>query len=131
MSGGVKRIDSDEEGSWEGMAALMAKQADTIYAQASLKNIRVDSLKQAAHHLRQAEDAIANGNIEQMKEFRRLATVALQQAQARLEAGPGGAIHNGGGSAILDDVVEGGSDMAPADFRDQVAEYYRALNEIL
>jgi len=131
MSGGVKRIDSDEEGSWEGMAALMAKQVDSIYAKASLKNIRVDALKQAAHHLRQAEDAIASGNIEQMKEHRRLAAVALQQAQARLEAGPSGSSHAASGSNILDDVVEGGSDMAPADFREQVADYYKALNEIL
>jgi len=131
MSGGVKRIDSSEEGSWEGMAALMAKQVDSIYAKASLKNIRVDSLKQAAHHLRQAEDAIADGNIEQMKEFRRLAAFQLQQAQARLEAGPGGTVNAGSGPEILDDVIEGGSDMAPSDYRDQVADYYRALNEIL
>lgn len=131
MTGGVKRIDSSEQGSWEGMAALMAKQTDALYAKASLKNIRVDSLKQATHHLRQAEDAVANGNIEQMKEFRQMAAVSLQQARAQLEAGPSGAIDTGSGSDILDDVVEGGSDMAPADYRDQVADYYRALNEIL
>jgi hypothetical protein len=131
MSGGVKRIDSSEQGSSEGMSALMAKKVDSIYAKASLKNIRVDSLKNAAHHLRQAEDAIAEGNIEQMKEFRRLAAVSLQKAQARLEAGPSGAVDSGSGSDILDDVVEGGSDMAPADYREEVADYYRALNEIL
>ncbi len=131
MSGGVKRIDSDEQGSWEGMAALMAKRVDEIYASASLKNIRVDALKKAAHHLRQAEDAIASGNIQQMKEFRRLAAVDLQQARARLEAGPSGAIEDGRGAALLDDVVEGGPDMAPEEFRDQVADYYRALNDLL
>ncbi len=131
MSGGVKRIDSSEEGSWEGMAALMARKADALYAKASLKNIRVDALKQAAHHLRQAEDAIARGQIEQVREFRRLAAVALQQAQARLEAGPSGAIDTGRGTGFLDDVVAGGSDMAPADYRDQVADYYRALNKVL
>jgi hypothetical protein len=131
MSGGVRRMDSSEQGSWEGMAALMAKQVDAVYAKASLKNIRVDSLKQAAHHLRQAEDAIASGNIEQMKEFRRMAAVALQQARARLDAGPSGAIDSGSGADLLDDVVEGGSDMAPAEFRDQVADYFRALNDVL
>ena len=32
---------------------------------------------------------------------------------------------------LLEDVVEGGSDMAPEEFRDQVADYYRALNDLL
>ena len=56
-------MDSNEEGSWEGMAALMAKQVDAIYAKASMKNVRVDSLQEAAHHLRQSGDAIARGDI--------------------------------------------------------------------
>lgn len=131
MSGGVKRIDSDEQGSAEGMAALMARRADQIYAQASLKNVRVDALKQAAHHLRQSGDAVASGDIGQVKEFRRLAVVALQQARVRLDAGPAGNMQDGGAPKLLDGVVEGGPDMAPADYRDQVAEYYRALNDLL
>ena len=131
MSGGVKRVDASEQGSWEGMAALMAKQADTLYAKASLKNVRVESLRRAAHHLRQAEDAIARGNIEQMKEFRRLAAGSLQRAKAQLEAGPSQAFDTGGGANIIDDVVEGGSDLAPPAYREQVADYYKALNELL
>jgi hypothetical protein len=131
MNGGVKRIDSFEQGSWEGMAALMAKQADALYAKASLKNVRVGALREAAHHLRQAEDALARGNIEQMKEFRRLAAVQLQRAEAELEAGPSNSIDTGGAASFLDDVVEGGSDLAPPAYRDQVADYYRALNEVL
>ena len=59
--GGVERMDSKEAGSQEGMDALMAKHADAIYAKASLKNVRVDSLKSAAHHLRQSADAVATG----------------------------------------------------------------------
>lgn len=131
MSGGVERIDSNEEGSWEGMAALMARQADAIYAKASLKNVRVDSLKAAAHHLRQASDAIARGDIEQVREYRRMAGASLRRAQAELEAGPTGAMVLEGQAGVLDDVIETGPDQAPPQYRDKVAEYFKALNKAL
>jgi len=79
MAGGTKRMDSTEQGSMEGMAALAAK-ADALYAEASLKNVRVDSLKEAAHHIRQSGDAVAKGNISQMREFRQMAAKELMRA---------------------------------------------------
>ncbi len=129
MSGGVERMDSNEQGSQEGMAALMAKQADSIHAKASLKNIRVDDLKRAAHHLRQSGDAIAKGDIVQTKEQRRLAVSALRRAKSKLDAGPTGAIELNTGARPLDDVIESAPDHAPPRFRDKVAEYFKALNE--
>jgi len=131
MSGGVERMDSNEQGSWEGMAALMAKQADAIYAKASLKNIRVDDLKSAAHHLRQSSDAVAKGDISQLKEHKKLAVSSLRRARSSLEAGPTGAMQVDGSAGVLDDVVESGPDHAPPKFRDQVADYYKALNDAL
>ena len=131
MGGGAERFDSNEEGSWEGMAALMARQADAMYAKASLKNVRVDSLKNAAHHLRQAADAIASGNIQQLDEHRRLAVTSLQRAKAQLDAGPSGAIDMGSKTGLLDDVIESGPDQAPPRYRDRVAEYFKALNDAL
>jgi hypothetical protein len=131
MGGGAERFDSNEEGSWEGMAALMARQADALYAKASLKNVRVDSLKNAAHHLRQASDAVARGNIQQLQEHRRLAVAALQRAKSQLDAGPSGAIDMGGRTGLLDDVIESGPDQAPPRYRDRVAEYFKALNDAL
>lgn len=128
MSGGAERIDSKEAGSWEGMAALMAKKADAIYAKASMKNVRVDSLKDAAHMLRQSGDAVAKGNIEQMREFRKMAASSLTRAEAQLQAGPTGAMDAKGSAGPLGDVVEGGPDMAPPQYRDKVAEYFKALN---
>jgi hypothetical protein len=131
MSGGVERIDSNEEGSWEGMAALLARQADAIFAKASLKNVRVDSLKNAAHHLRQASDAVARGDIDQISEHRRLAIASLQRARAELAAGPSGAIDSGGSAGVLNDVIDTGPDEAPAKYRERVAEYFKALNDAL
>lgn len=131
MSGGAERIDSNEAGSSEGMAALMARQADAVYAKASMKNIRVDSLKEAAHHLRTAADAVAKGDIQQVKEQRRLAAAALRRAQAELESGPSGAMQETGSAGVLDNVIHSGPDSAPPTYRGQVADYYKALNKEL
>ena len=128
MGGGAERMDSKEAGSNEGMAALMARQADALYAKASLKNIRVDSLKDAAHELHQSADAVAKGNIEQMREFRKQAVTSLTRAEAQLTAGPSGAMEAKGSTGALDNVVESGPDQAPPKYREKVSEYYKALN---
>jgi len=131
MGGGAERMDSKEAGSAEGMAALMARQADALYAKASLKNVRVDSLKDAAHELRQSADAVAKGNIEQMREFRKMAVTSLSRAEATLSAGPSGAMEAKGSAGALDNVMQSGPDQAPPKYRDKVSEYYKALNGAL
>lgn len=131
MSGGVERMDSMEEGSWAGMAELMAREADAIYAKASLKNVRVGSLQQASHHLRQAADAVARGDIRQIREQRNLALSSLKRAKAELEAGPSAAMEASRTAGLLDDIMDSGPDQAPAQYRDKVAEYFKALNEEL
>jgi len=131
MGGGAERMDSKEAGSAEGMAALMARQADALYAKASMKNVRVDSLKNAAHELRQSADAIAKGNIEQMREFRKMAISSLSRAATNLAAGPSGAMDAKGSTGALDNVIESGPDQAPPKYRDKVADYYKALNGAL
>jgi hypothetical protein len=109
----------------------MARQADALYAKASMKNVRVDSLKNAAHELRQSADAIARGNIEQMREFRKMAISSLTRAATNLAAGPSGAMDAKGSTGALDNVIESGPDQAPPKYRDKVAEYYKALNGAL
>ena len=131
MGGGVKRMDSTEEGSGEGMASLMAKQADAMYAKASMQNVRADGLKDAAHHLRQAADAVAKGNIAQVKEHRRLAVAAMRKAKARMDAAQSGSFTIQENPSLLDDVVEGGAEQAPAEYRELVADYYKILNSSL
>jgi hypothetical protein len=131
MGGGTERVDSKEAGSGEGMAALMARQADALYAKASMKNVRVDSLKAAAHELRQASDAVAKGNIEQMREFRKMAISSLSRAAANLSAAPSGAMEAKGTTGALDSMVESGPDHAPPKYKSKVAEYYKALNGAL
>ena len=96
-----------------------------------MKNVRVDSLKTAAHHIRQAGDAVAKGNIGQMREFRQMAAKELMQASAQLQAGPNQTIQVNRTIDMLDGVVESGSEAAPPQFRDKVSEYFKALNEAL
>jgi len=129
MSGGQKRMDSTEVGSAEGMESLMAEQADAMYAKASTQNVRADSLRDAAHHLRQANDAVARGNIGQLKEHRKAAIAALKRAKSDIDAAMTGSFNLDAKPSFIDDVVEGGPDQAPAKYRDLVAEYYKALNE--
>ncbi len=131
MEGGVKRMDSTEAGSGEGLDALMAKRTEALYAKASTQNIRVDSLKSAAHHLRQADDAIAKGQIAQVRELRKLAAVSIQKAKAQIDAELAGSFSIEQAPSVVEGVVEGGPDAAPARYRDLVAEYYKALNEAL
>lgn len=131
MGGGTERVDSMEAGSNAGMAALMALQADALYAKASMKNVRVDSLKAAAHELRQAADAIAKGNIEQMREFRKMAVSSLSRATTNLSAAPSGGMEAKGTTGALDSMIESGPDHAPPKYKNKVAEYYKALNGAL
>ncbi|RFC46267.1 MAG: hypothetical protein DVB28_000103 [Verrucomicrobia bacterium] len=131
MGGGAERVDSMEAGSNEGMAALMARQADALYAKASMKNVRVDSLKSAAHELKQASDAVAKGNIEQMREFRNMAISSLSRATTNLSAAPSGAMEAKGATGALNGMIESGPDHAPPKYRGKVAEYYKALNGAL
>jgi hypothetical protein len=130
MSGGVERMDSKEAGSSEGMAAL-AQKADALYAKASMKNVRVDSLKEAAHHIRQSGEAIAKGNIKEMKEFQRLAVGELKKSKAKLDAGPTGAIETTRSASGLSNLIESSPDVAPPQYRDKVSDYFKALNEVL
>ncbi len=131
MEGGVKRMDSTEAGSMEGLHSLMAKHADAMYAKASMQNVRAGSLKDAAHHLRQASDAIAKGNIAQLKEHRKMALAAMQRAQAQLDAASTGSFSMQQNPSFIDDVVDGGPELAPPKYRELVAEYYKLLNSSL
>ncbi len=131
MSGGTERRESTEAGSQEGMEALLAKQADAIYAQASLQKVKAGSLVEAAHHLRQASDAVADGRIQQVSEFRNLAVSALRKAQIELDAGPSGSVDITKKPDIVDSFTGGGPDLAPRQYRDAVSDYYKLLNESL
>ncbi|MBN2301642.1 MAG: hypothetical protein JXN60_03900, partial [Lentisphaerae bacterium] len=130
-TGGAKRMDTTMSGGEDGMKALMT-QVERMYDQASIKNVRAPSLKQAAHHIRQAADAIAESRpIGEIAELKRKAAASLKKAQTELRAGTSSALDSGSGLSMLDGVVEGGADEAPQQYRDLVSKYYKALNEAI
>ena len=63
--------------------------------------------------------------------FGRWRISSLTRAQAQLAAGPSGAMEAKGSTGALDNVIESGPDQAPPQYRDKVAEYYKALNGAL
>lgn len=130
---GATRMDGTGRGSWESIQAMLAKQAQGLYVKASLLNLRTESLSDAAHHMRQAEDAIAEGlPIYQVREFQKRAIMALKQAKAELGGTDfSAALDNASQSTALEDAVEGGTDQAPEKYRDLVAEYFKSLNKSL
>ncbi|MFO7869925.1 MAG: hypothetical protein R6V03_00630 [Kiritimatiellia bacterium] len=125
--GGNRRMDGTTPTSPEAMLDLLAGRADALYAKASMKNIRVDELKKAANHLRQAGDCIAKGDIRRVREHRKEAVGALQKGRVLLTAETETAIPEEAEADVLEDVIESGPEDAPLKYRDLVSEYYKAL----
>ncbi len=128
--GGTERMDATEAGSWADSLARMAKRTDQSYAQASMKGLRTDSLKSAAHHIRQASDAVSKGvPIGQVAELRRKAIGALKKAKTELGEGSASTLDGGIATSTLSDVIEAEQDLSPAKYRGLNADYYKKLNE--
>ena len=133
MSGqGPRRDPTSDKPSPLGAQALLRRNAEATYAKASLRHIRTGELDKAIYHMRQAEDALAQGQpIRQVREFQRKAASALKETRTEL---------NGGFSEVslstaerLDagngDQLSSPADEAPARYRDLVSEYFKALSE--
>lgn len=116
----------------EGMMQMMAKRADSAYAKASMKGLRTDSLKTAAHHIRQAADAVSKGvPIGQVAELKRRAAAELRKAKTELGQGAGASLDGRGSGVTVKDVVESSPEEAPPKYRGLVSEYYKKLSESL
>jgi len=123
-----RRMDSTAQGTMDGMKMLMQKAAGTAI-KASLMNLRTDELAAAAHHIRQADDQLAKGNIGEVNELLKKSAVALKQGRNDLTAGVGGNVDSGITGSKLEDVVDGGIDQAPKAYEHQVSDYYKAISE--
>lgn len=127
-AGANRRMDSAAKGSVKGLESLMAR-TEALQVKASLLNMRTESLEDAAHHMRQANDAIAAGlPIRQVREHRRDALGALKQARTELDSGVSGSLGRGRGNAPVEDAVENAAENAPAAYRDMVGEYFKSLS---
>lgn len=133
MSGpGPRRDSTSNKPSPLGEQAMLRRNAEATYAKASLRHIRTGELDKAIYHMRQAEDALAQGQpIRQVRELQRKAVSALKQTKTEL---------NGGFSEVAlstaeridaagDDRLASPADEAPARYRGMVSDYFKALSE--
>jgi hypothetical protein len=130
MSGAGPRRDAKDGSGGDGMAALLKKRADAIYAAASLEHVRTGSLDEAIMHMRDADEAQQQGRpIEEVRELRRMATEALKKSQAELQGGMATeSIDNNGTHTANTQEVSGAADEAPAAYQQMVSDYYKSIN---
>ncbi len=129
---GPRRDAASNKPSPLGAQALLRRNAESIYAKASLRHIRTGELDAAIYHMRQAEDALAQGQpIRQVREFQQRAASALKQTRTELGGGFSEVTLSDGERAarITEEQVASPADEAPARYRDLVSEYFKVLSE--
>jgi hypothetical protein len=131
MSGAGPRRDAKDGSSANGMAALLEKRADALYAAASLQHVRTGALDEAIMHMRDAEEAEQEGRpIEEVREYRRLAREALRKSQVDLQGGMSTQSIDSQGTRKSDtQEVAGSADEAPAAYQQMVSDYYKSINK--
>ena len=130
MAGQGPRRDSNLPPSLIGLQAMLRRNAESLYARATMLHIRTGSLDEAVHAMHGAEEAMQQGApIQRVKEFQRRASVALQRAQLDLGAGfHTDSLTTAATAPAAQDQLAGVPDEAPSDYRDLVADYFKSLN---
>ena len=134
MAGSGPRRDSKAAGSDAGMRAMMRKNAQALYADATLQHVRTGSLDVAIQHLRTAEEMARSGRpIQEIREFQRKAQEALRKTQ--VELGGGVTLETGAGqgqdpnkTAAPEQKMAGTVDEAPENYQGMVSDYYKAIS---
>ena len=130
MAGNGPRRDTDAKGNDAGWQAMLRRNADALFAKASLSHLRTGSLDEAARYMRDAEVAIQKGlPIREVREFQRKAVAALKRTQAELQAGGATQIGTGRAAQNQDDQMASSADDSPPAYRDMNSEYFKALSE--
>ena len=130
MSGAGPRRDA-KDATGNGMAALLRKRADAIYAAASLQHVRTGALGDAIMHMRDADEAAQQGRpIEEVRELRQMAQDSLRKAQVELQGGtPTESIDSSGTQKASTQEVSGAADEAPAAYQQMVSDYYKSISD--
>jgi len=131
MAGTGRREDARTGARSElGLQALLRRQAEALYARASMAHVRSGSLDEAVRAMQQAEDALRQGApIREVREFQRRAVEALARTRAELEGGIFTPIPQRGAPPPIGADEAAPADAAPPAYRDLVAEYFRSLSE--
>ncbi len=130
MPGVGPRRDAPLPGSILGLQAMLRRDAEALYARASLLHVRTGALDEAVRAMRDAEQAVADGRpIQQVQEFQRRAVAALKKTQTDLDASYGATALDVTATTPPQPQTAGAPDEAPANYRNLVAEYFKSLSE--
>ena len=115
------------------MQAELAQIADTIYARAQLSGLRIPAgFNSARENMKRAAEAGKAGQILQMREFQSRAIQELSRARSSFDGGFSdktmGANADSGRSP--DANVASNPDEAPAEYRQMVSDYFKAIGEM-
>ncbi len=130
MAGVGPRRDAAMEGNDLGLQSMLRRDAEALYAKASLMHVRTGAIEDTVTAMRRAEDALAGNRIQQVREFQKQAVAALKRARAELGAGLSSETLPADftGRSVTDQTT-GMADEAPEEFRELVSEYFKALNQ--
>lgn len=124
---GPRRDTNTGQGSMAGLQAMLRRNAEALYAKASLLHIRTGSLDEAVEFMRLAEDGMKkNFNIREVQEYQRRAIAALRKTQMEL-GGQAEDIGDGNAAEVAPAQIAGGAEEAPARYKDLVSEYFKSL----
>jgi hypothetical protein len=130
---GATRRDTKVDGaSPESTRAQLTRNAEAVYAQAQLNNLRTYDLKKYIQFSKQIESLQKqNASPAMLAELHKYARAALTTTYASLESG----ISNSDMGATTtdtagDEAVAASPDEAPAEYREMVSDYFKAIGEM-
>ncbi len=113
--------------------ADLAKLADTVYAKAQLSGLKIPpGFNSARENMKRAAEAGRAGLIAQMREFQDRAIQDLVKSQTSLDAGFSEETMGAelGAYRSPDAAVASNPDEAPAEYRELVSDYFKAIGEL-
>lgn len=128
---GPRRDTNTSKGSMAGLQAMLRRNAEALYARASMMHIRTGALDEAVRHMQMAEEAMEKGYpIREVREHQRRAIAALKKSQTELDgAAAMQNVETRGTREVMEDQITGAADDAPAQYRELVSEYFKSLSE--
>jgi len=130
--GATRRDTKVGADSQESTRAQLTRNAEAVYAQAQLNNLRTYDLKKYIQFSRQIENLQKqNASPAMIAELHKKAMQALATTYASLESGISAADMGATGAAEDgDEAVAASPDEAPAEYRDMVSEYFKAIGDM-
>ena len=130
--GATRRDSKIEQSKAENTRAQLTRNAEAVYAQAQLNNLRTYDLKKYIAFSKQIDILQKqNASPKEIAELHKKAVRALSTTYTSLESGVSssdmGATSN---TEAGDETVAASPDEAPAEYRDMVSDYFKAIGEM-